>query len=71
MRRLRLLRRISIAEVLPVDDQIRALIMRHGEVRLIHQQGVKSGMRTIFEDGMRKALEGQITVEEVVRETVL
>jgi general secretion pathway protein E len=61
--------RISIAEVLPIDDRIRTLIMRHAEARPIHEQAVKNGMRTIYEDGLRKALNGQTTVEEVMRAT--
>jgi general secretion pathway protein E len=61
--------RISIAEVLPVENSIRSLIMRHAESRPIHEQAVKNRMRTIYEDGLRKALNGQTTVEEVMRAT--
>jgi general secretion pathway protein E len=35
----------------------------------LHRAAVKEGMRTMYDDGMAKALDGLTTVEEVLRVT--
>ena len=61
--------RTSLVESLVVSEQIRRLILRHAEVTELHRAAVEEGMSTLFDDGMRKALAGQTTVEEVLRVT--
>ena len=61
--------RLCIAEVLRVDDGIKSMIMKHADARRIHDQAVAGGMRTMYEDGLRKALSGQVSIEEVMRVT--
>jgi general secretion pathway protein E len=61
--------RTSLVESLVVTDQIRRLILRHAEAGELHRVAVEEGMSTLFDDGMRKALAGQTTVEEVLRVT--
>jgi general secretion pathway protein E len=61
--------RLCILEMLPITDPLRTLVMKHatsGELRAEAQRG---GMITMYEDGMRKALAGVTTVEEVLRVT--
>ena len=61
--------RTSILEVLVMSDPIRQLVLQHGEARLIQRTAVEQGMRTMYMDGMRKALAGVTTPEEVLRAT--
>ena len=59
--------RISIYEVLEVDDQIREAIMKRINASEIKKIAVQKGMTTLLEDGFRKALQGLTTIEEILR----
>ena len=52
-----------------MSDALRRLVLKRAEVGEIHRQAVADGMVTMYEDGMRKALNGLTTVEEVLRVT--
>ena len=59
--------RICINEVLVADETIREAILRKasaGEIKILAQ---KRGMTTMQEDGLRKALAGETTIEEILR----
>jgi general secretion pathway protein E len=61
--------RTGIFELLLVDDQMRDMIVgRHG-AHLIKQAAVEKGMATLRQDGLRRALAGTTTLEEVYRVT--
>ena len=61
--------RTSLVETLVVSEQIRRLILRQAESNELHRVAVEEGMQTLYDDGMRKALDGLTTVEEVLRVT--
>ncbi|GIX32840.1 MAG: type II secretion system protein E [Lysobacterales bacterium] len=61
--------RTIIAEFLVMSDAIRRLIMQHAEAGKIAEQARAEGMLTMYEDGLRKALSGITTIEEVLRVT--
>ena len=61
--------RICIIEMLPMSDAIRSLIMRHATSGEIRGQAVKEGMLTMYENGLKKSVEGITTIEEVLRVT--
>jgi general secretion pathway protein E len=61
--------RISIMEMLPMTDPLRSLVMRHATSAELRAAAIKGGMVTMYEDGMRKALAGMTTFEEVLRVT--
>ena len=61
--------RISIMEMLPMSDPLRTHIMRHANSAELRTEAIKEGMVTMYEDGMRKALNGSTTFEEVLRVT--
>ncbi|MDB5394592.1 MAG: ral secretion pathway protein [Rhodospirillales bacterium] len=61
--------RTSIFEMLIVTDTIRRLILRHAESNALHRAAVEEGMRTMYDDGMMKALAGETTIEEVLKVT--
>ena len=59
----------AVIEVLTVTDAIRRLVLRHAETREIQQIAVEEGMRTMYEDGLLKVLDGITSLEEVLRVT--
>ncbi|HEU0278118.1 MAG TPA: type II secretion system ATPase GspE [Rhodanobacteraceae bacterium] len=61
--------RIAIIEQLTMNDQLRRLLMQHADASDIERAARASGMHTMYEDGLRKALAGLTTVEEVLRVT--
>ena len=61
--------RLAIQEFLVMTDDIRRLVMTHAQARLIEEQALKEGMDTMYEDGLRKAVAGLTTLEEVLRVT--
>ncbi|MDX6750483.1 ATPase, T2SS/T4P/T4SS family [Geminicoccaceae bacterium 1502E] len=61
--------RIGIFEFLEVDDAVRELVRQRASTQQILQAALQRGMRTMFVDGLGKALAGQTTLEEVRRVT--
>ena len=61
--------RIGLFEVLPVDRDVRRLILDHATADQIRDQALSTGMRTLREDGRLKVLAGMTTIEEVERVT--
>ena len=61
--------RTTIMEFLVVTDPIRRLIMKHAGMGEIEEQARREGMRTMYEDGLVKAMAGVTTIEEVLRVT--
>ena len=59
--------RFPIVEILVPNDTIRDFILKGRSDREIMNVARQGGMRTIFEDGMDRVLQGLTTVEEVVR----
>ena len=59
--------RLAIAELLLMTDPIRKLVLSHATATEIQRTAMAEGMATMYEDGLRKALEGRTTVEEVLR----
>jgi len=61
--------RTAIYEILPVRENIRKLILARASSQTIKQQAIKDGMRTLRQDGLRKAAAGLTTLSEVIRVT--
>ena len=61
--------RISILEMLPMTDALRSLVMRHATATELRAQALSEGMLAMYDDGLRKALRGVTTFEEVLRVT--
>ena len=61
--------RTSILELLIMSDPIRRLIMRHGTAGEIQNLAVSEGMKTMYQDGLSKCLQGITTLDEVLRVT--
>ena len=61
--------RVCIIEVMTMSDNLRSLIMRHATAGDLRAAAIMEGMETMFENGLRKALAGVTTIEEVLRVT--
>ena len=59
--------RTTIAELLVMDDDLRRAVMQHEGADAIERLARQAGMRTMYEDGIAKALRGETTIEEVLR----
>jgi type IV pilus assembly protein PilB len=61
--------RIAVSEVLVMDDDLRALVLRNATEREITEKACEKGMRTLRENAIRKVLRGVTTLEEMYRVT--
>jgi general secretion pathway protein E len=61
--------RTGIFELLIVDDEIRELIIKRRGSHIIKEAATGKGMSILRADGLRKALAGQTTLDEVCRVT--
>ena len=61
--------RTTIMEFLVMNDEIRRAVMRHAGMGELEQLAGEAGMRTMYQDGIAKALAGLTTIEEVLRVT--
>ena len=50
-----------------MTEEIERMIIEGGAVEDIHKIAVAQGMVTLRQSGMRKAIEGETTLEEVLR----
>lgn len=61
--------RVGIAEVLLLTAKIRELVLSRAQEYAIKQEAQREGMKTLREDGLKAALKGVTTLEEVLRVT--
>ena len=61
--------RTGIFELLPIDDEIKDLVIQRRGAHVINQAAVAKGMTPLREDGLRRARAGTTTLEEVYRVT--
>ncbi len=61
--------RVAVMEFLVMSDAVRRQVLRHAEATDLHRTGAGEGMRSMYEDGLRKAVLGITSLEEVLRVT--
>lgn len=61
--------RISIIEMLLVNDEIRKLILEHADASTLAASAMQQGMRTMYQDGMQKVSQGITSLDEILRVT--
>lgn len=59
--------RIGIYEVLPASESVSRLIVEHADDTQIEEKAKQEGMITVKQDGYLKVLQGETTIEEVLR----
>ena len=62
--------RLAIYELLVMSEAIRPLILNREASSVIGQVAVNEGMRTLRDDGWQKVMNGQTTIEEILRVTM-
>ena len=61
--------RMGIFELMPITEDIRALILVRASAGEIRKKAMEHGMSILRDDGWRHVLEGRTTIEEVLRVT--
>ena len=61
--------RLGIFELLDIDSDMRQLMVTKSDSNVLKVQAIKSGMRTLKDDGWNKVLAGITTPDEVLRVT--
>ncbi|NMX81469.1 Flp pilus assembly complex ATPase component TadA [Pseudomonas sp. WS 5503] len=61
--------RSALTELLVMNDELRGLLMGHADAASLEHAARRSGLRTLYEDGLRQALAGVTSLEEVLRVT--
>jgi len=61
--------RTVIHELMVIDDNIRTLIVRKSDAGIIKKAALAAGMISLRDDGIQKVMQGQTTVEELMRAT--
>ncbi len=59
--------RVGIHEALKISPTIKEIILRGGSADEVEAQGKKEGMMTMIEDGIFQAIQGNTTIDEVLR----
>jgi type IV pilus assembly protein PilB len=57
--------RLGIFELMLMTAKIRELAFQGASTQDIRKEAIKGGMATLYDDGIRKVLEGITTIEEV------
>ena len=63
--------RMAIFEIMKMDDQLREMVMQEASTTVLRTEARRRGMRTLRESGLMAIFEGQTTIDEVVRETIV
>jgi len=63
--------RVGLYEVLEITDELRELILVGASALELKRKAIDQGMISLRRSGLIKAMSGQTTLEEVIRETVL
>ncbi|WP_434681672.1 Flp pilus assembly complex ATPase component TadA [Pseudomonas sp. R1-18] len=61
--------RSAITELLVMNEELRSLLMRQADAATLEQAARRCGLVTLYEDGLRQALAGITSLEEVLRVT--
>ncbi len=62
--------RIGLFEIFLINDTVRHLIFERAPASVLRTKARELGMRTLREDGLRKVIAGQTTLDEVFRVTM-
>ncbi len=59
--------RIGIYQLMRVDEEMRGVISKTSDTEVIRNVAIEKGMKTLFQDGLEKAILGITTLEEVLQ----
>lgn len=61
--------RTTLIEILQMTDKIRNLVIQRADAHSLNHAAIEDGMSSLYEDGLRKAMDGVTSLEEVLRVT--
>lgn len=59
--------RTAVTELLVPDEVFRDAVLQKLPTRTLQEVAIKQGMRTMWQDGLKRILKGQSTIEEILR----
>ncbi len=59
--------RMALGEMMVVTDEVSLLIVERASTKTVRETAIEQGMVTLRQDGLRHALEGDTTIEEILR----
>jgi type II secretory ATPase GspE/PulE/Tfp pilus assembly ATPase PilB-like protein len=59
--------RVPVSELLPVNEPFREAILKKMPTSALESIAIEQGMRTLWQNGLYRAVTGQSTLEEVIR----
>jgi type IV pilus assembly protein PilB len=63
--------RLAIFEIMEFDDAISELVLSQASTAVLRVEAQKRGMRSLRESGLLSIFDGETTIDEVVRETLI
>jgi len=60
-------RRTGIFDLMIVNDKIRELIRENPNINEIRRAATEAGLRSLFEDGVRLVVDGDTSIQELLR----
>ena len=61
--------RSALMEIMPVDEELRSVILREGNASAMREHATQNGMKTLRDAGLQKVREGLTNIEEILRVT--
>ena len=61
--------RQAIMEILPLDEELKSMILKTSDANLIKEAAIRKGMKTLRGDGLTKVAQGITSLREVLRVT--
>jgi general secretion pathway protein E len=61
--------RCGIYELMPLGEEVKALILQTSDATTIKQRAMEQGMNSLLQNGGQKVMTGLTTIEEVFRVT--
>ncbi|HRY51699.1 MAG TPA: GspE/PulE family protein [Candidatus Paceibacterota bacterium] len=59
--------RTAVAELMMVDEVLREAVMQKMPTRTLQQVAIQQGMRTLWQNGLRRAVQGLTPLDEILR----
>ncbi len=59
--------RLPVTELLTVTEPFREAVLKKQQTSALEQVATKEGMRTLWQNGLQRAVTGQTTLEEIIR----
>ena len=61
--------RIALIELISVDEELRKMIIANADANIMKKEAINNGMQTLRQVGLRRAAQGDTSLEEVLRVT--